>query len=670
MKNFFSVENIDFFKKILWSTNKTITVVFVFFIIYRVNSFLFYLNFFEFFLYISFVFLAFQIVCLVLSFFLFSAANVVYKFSGNMNIFSKIYNFIDYGGYAVCFFSFIFSIERVFVEQSWLNSIHVTEMRRVIFELSYGICIFLIMVCLGVRKPSSEIIEKKRPVDKGPTRHQSDSLNRRLFLTSSASAVAAATVGSRIIMRNNFDPPSNNAYSGKSENRKNVLLVTFDALSASDMSVYGYGLNTTPHIDIFAKSSDMHSSFYTCSTFTTPGLSSILTGRYPSESRIFQLGGMLHGQDTYRTLPAILKTAGYKTAMVCGNPYAMPLLGSTHGAFDHLLAAPRTGWTDLAPSEFLELSGTMDMVDLADRMVTVSGLVLPALRQGLSETPPRATFEAAKKLISEMEEPFFIWIHVMAPHAPYLPSEEFRHRFLKPGLLEARQDMLHPRILDRTKKKSQIQTNIEHLRLRYNEWVLEADSAFGEFMAFMGQSGVMKDTMTMVSADHGEFFTPDSFGHGGDVLHQSLIHIPMILKMPGQRVGRRINTVADQTSIAPTILDAAGLSVPQWMTGSSLISAGLGEGGSVVSSGLAVTQYLEKNSSFEPITTGTIGAVTEGFQYVRTLATGEEKLYVMEDMASAEGDLEGERYDVKGDMRRTLESIRGKIKERFPEMTI
>lgn len=667
---FFVEENKSKLQKLFFSMNSNVIITLVFFVFYRLNAFTFYMNFWDFISYISLVFLVSQFFSFLSSILILMLSNVIDSFLGRRSCFPVIYNIVACGGYSVSLFAFIFSVERIFVSQYWLNQINITEVWRSIIELCYGISIFIFIIYLQNRSGKRKFTSENRTVQDEEKAYKVDGLKRRLLVTSSASAVAAVAVGSRIIMGNQFGLPVDYSVSDKRENPKNVILVTFDALAAADMSVYGYGLNTTPNIDLFANSSDVHTNFYACSTFTTPCLSSILTGRYPSSSRIHQLGGMLHGGDTYRTLPAILKRAGYKTGLICGNPYAMPLMGSTQGAFDHLCAAPRAGWTDLPPSEFLEIPGMTDLIDLAERTVTVSGLVVPALRQGFSETPPHATFQAAKKLISNIDGPFFIWIHVMAPHGPYLPSEEFRHRYLKSGVLETRQDMLRPRIMDRSKGKSQIQTDIQHLRLRYDEWVAEADSAFGEFISFVKKSGLMKDTMTMVSADHGEFFMPESYGHGGDVFHRSLINIPMIVKMPGQEVGRHINAVADQTAIAPTILDAVGLSAPQWMSGTRLSRGALEPDGGTANSGVAVTQYLEENSSFKPVTTGTIGAVKDGFQYVRTLSTGEEKLYVMEDAATVGGSSEGERRDVKGDVKHTLESIRGDLKVKFPRLKI
>ena len=73
--------------------------------------------------------------------------------------------------------------------------------------------------------------------------------------------------------------------------KSNILLITFDALSAEDMSLYGYRLPTTPNIDAFARKATVFTNFYSASTFTTPSVATMLTGVYPSERRVYQLQG-------------------------------------------------------------------------------------------------------------------------------------------------------------------------------------------------------------------------------------------------------------------------------------------------------------------------------------------------------------------------------------------
>ena len=664
MERVLNTEKIDQFKKLFLCANTPIIITYALFITYRIHAFTYYMMIGDFITYACFVFISSQVLCVIISALSLLGVCLAEKFGHTDRAFEIALTIILYSGYSVSLFAFAFSMERVFIDQSVLDGIGITPVVRAAGEMLIGVTIFVLMLIRGATSYRAQAVNKTTTTDLDADVAEKR-LNRRIFLASSASALATATVGSRLVAGNQFEMP----IQGRRDGLKNILLITFDALSATDMSCYGYGLNTTPNIDLFANSADVYRNFYACSTYTTPAIATILTGRYPSSSGIYHLAGMLHDQNIYRTLPALLKSAGYETTAVFGNPYAMPLMGSTHGAFDHLCAAPRAGWTGIAPSELQELPGMMDMIDLGTRVGTVSGLVVPAFRQMFSETPPHETFEVAKTLVSKADSPFFLWIHVMAPHAPYLPSEEFRYRFLPQGVLETRQDMLHPRIVNKTKSKSQIQADIENVRLRYNEWISEADDAFGKFMSFMDKSGRMGETMTMVSADHGEFFAPNTYGHSGGTFHKSLINVPMIIKEAGQHTGRQLATVADQTAIAPTILKAAGIEQPIWMQGSPLRSAQTIIGEPFESANLAVTQYFVRNSKFEPITKGTIGAVSSDYQYVRNISTGEEKLFSLREVSSG-NELEGARTDVKNDIPYELHHLKHALTAKFPEVML
>src|SRR5262249_11513819 len=87
----------------------------------------------------------------------------------------------------------------------------------------------------------------------------------------------------------------------------NIVLVTFDALSAEDMSVYVYKLPTTPNIDAFARRSTTFTNFYSVTTFTSPAIATIWTGSYPSETRVFQLQGSVRPEYKTHNLPQLMR---------------------------------------------------------------------------------------------------------------------------------------------------------------------------------------------------------------------------------------------------------------------------------------------------------------------------------------------------------------------------
>ena len=118
--------------------------------------------------------------------------------------------------------------------------------------------------------------------------------------------------------------------------KSNIILVTFDALSAEDMSLYGYRLPTTPHIDAFARNGTVFTNFYSASTFTTPSIAAMLTGLHPSESRVYQLEGRVRNPAAGRTLPHLMRAAGYTTAASISNPLAYYLTEGLANDYDSL----------------------------------------------------------------------------------------------------------------------------------------------------------------------------------------------------------------------------------------------------------------------------------------------------------------------------------------------
>lgn len=125
----------------------------------------------------------------------------------------------------------------------------------------------------------------------------------------------------------------------------------------------------------------------------------------------------------------------------------------------------------------------------------------------------------------------------------------------------------------------------------------------------------------IVSADHGESFEGGVYTHDCKYQTRPEIHIPLMIRMPGQERGSRVSVTADQTAFAPTVLDIAGLPRPDWMRGESLLPwldrDNEGEG-----QGLAFTQYLATDSIFKPLSSGTVGVIDGRHQYVLDLATG------------------------------------------------
>jgi arylsulfatase A-like enzyme len=128
----------------------------------------------------------------------------------------------------------------------------------------------------------------------------------------------------------------------------------------------------------------------------------------------------------------------------------------------------------------------------------------------------------------------------------------------------------------------------------------------------------------IVTADHGESFDPSWLTHGSPYLYNSLIHIPLLVHLPGQKQGSRISQAAEQVDLLPTILDAAGVRAPSWSEGTSLVPA---LDGKPLPQRFLFSMNLESNSAFQPISQGTVAIIDNDFKFIKRLETNNVSLY-------------------------------------------
>ena len=207
------------------------------------------------------------------------------------------------------------------------------------------------------------------------------------------------------------------------------------------------------------------------------------------------------------------------------------------------------------------------------------------------------------------------------------------------------------------------QGQVDHRRLRYDEFVLSADRAFGAFMSDAESSGKLQNTTVIVSADHGESFEGGIFQHGSAYLTRPVIHVPLDHSDAGT-AGRSHESAitADQTSLAPTILELAGQPKPDSMRGQSLVPW-LNRDGQGEDEGHAFCQYFEKNSVFKPLRHGTVGVIDgkSQYQYVLDLDTQKGSLSPLNEAQIWNLDRSAENPAL-------AEQLRATIASRFPEM--
>jgi arylsulfatase A-like enzyme len=472
----------------------------------------------------------------------------------------------------------------------------------------------------------------------------------------------AALVATEFVLSRRFAQVSSAV--ARQRPRTNVLLVTFDALSAEDMSLYGYGLPTTPNIDAFARKGTVFKNYYSCCTFTTPSVATMMMGIYPSESRVYQLKGQARAADAAQSLPFAMRAAGYANGAFLSNPFAYYLGTGLENGYD------------VMPEPVFQQGGLQRLWDAAEPLHQDSGVgsrldeyidleqewnLATQLPSNLSmRYRPAATFEQAREILAKLPDGYFLWVHAVTPHGPYLPDSVDRGRFLPDNQLHTFEEEFGNRW--KPTYPPDVQSQVDQRRLRYDEFIATADRDFGAFIRELESSGRLRNTNVIVSADHGESFEGGVYQHSSPYQTRPIIHIPLIIRTANQEESRTVAVTADQTSLAPTILELAGVPKPASMRGPSLLPW-LDRDGEGESEGVAFCQYLETNSVFKPLRHGTVGVIDgkSQHQYVLNIDTQQGSLKPLNDAQIWNLDRSAENPGL-------AEQLRATIAARFPEV--
>src|SRR5579864_1538284 len=469
----------------------------------------------------------------------------------------------------------------------------------------------------------------------------------------------AVVIGTELSVSRRAPPPLVRPAATRLPNAPNILLITFDALAAEELSVYGYSRPTTPNLDAFARSASVFENYYAIGTFTTPSIATMMTGRYPCESHIVNFQDKLRGQDHRQVLPALLRDAGYDTAASVSNLAAFGLVQQLEEYFDLLPDRPRKPGASTAlwsAARVLHPRGAgalmAEMFEGESRASVVIRLLQEVapnrFAQSGSQDHPRLAFAQGLRLLERLKMPYFLWIHVYAPHGPYLPGPPFLGRFGRPAQVSIEQEeSTYP---GSGSYRPEQQGAINRLRIRYDEWLAETDHALGDFLRHAEKRHLMKNTAVLVSADHGESFTGGIFQHGSACLSRPQLHIPLLIQTPSQTRQSRVYFTADQTSLVPTILDIAGVLPFPGMRGPSLVPW-CGRDGVGGGEGLAFAQYLFGNPSAGPYREGTAGIIASGQQYYVRLEHDREYLRPLSEAHMAYLDRSADNRSVARDMR-------------------
>lgn len=416
------------------------------------------------------------------------------------------------------------------------------------------------------------------------------------------------------------------------ERPPNILLVVIDTLTAVDMEVYGYGRPTTPFIAEWAKGAVLFTRAYASSNWTSPTVMSLMTGQRPWTHGIWYMTNRHAEREYQNSLPRVLKDNGYDVYGFVQNRYAHPDTLGIKGPFkkaDSYYTFWRSSgwWFDRLAAAFAERNVVKEWIFENN----VIAALLDSYRPASSDTlfPSEKVYDSFLDFMSHKDRnisdrPFFAWLQLYPPHDPYLPPEPFRGMFGDANRFNTDREQKGSGLIE-AGYEAERQADVDILRKRYDEFILYSDREFELFISRLSETIDLSNTIIILTGDHGESFEHGYQGHSGQHLYESLVHVPLMIRMPGSMSGRVVDMHTEQTDIAPTILELADIPIPEWIEGRSL--ATLVEGKELAPAPVFSMQFIENRALGEPITKGTVAVWDGDYKLIHYLEEGRSLLY-------------------------------------------
>ena len=344
----------------------------------------------------------------------------------------------------------------------------------------------------------------------------------------------------------------------------NVVLVTIDSLRADAVGAYDDDRHT-PVIDSLAADGTTFENAFATGNWTPFSFPSIL-----ASEDVFTRTGEI-GVEEAPTLAETLSAAGIQT----GGFNAANGFLTSHWGYDD-------GFDEFEP--FVASVGTSIYSRYLATHPTVEAwiqLAASPLRRAESwlrgETDDRPFLDtsrmfdvehAATDFLEEADSPFFLWVHYMDAHTPYVPAPRYI-REVSSNLLGTHR-MLHAHT--RTGLGWDVdERTLGELRTLYQAAVRQVDASIGRLVDTLGDAGVADDTAVVVAGDHGEEFQDHGHLAHYPKLYDELIRVPLVVDVPGVD-GRRVDRQVALDAIPPTVAELMNVDAPADWEGDSLVS--------------------------------------------------------------------------------------------------
>ena len=346
-----------------------------------------------------------------------------------------------------------------------------------------------------------------------------DRHSRRAFLKIASMSLAAGAVNPFSDRRTLFaaDAPK----------RPNILFVLSDDHSWPFLGCYGYPIRT-PNYDRFAAEAMRFDNAFTTAPQCVPSRASLMTGISPVAAQMARFSSPLPGH--LPTLPGLLQNAGYYTG-ACRRSYHLdgpqPLVDEPTGRL-----APYVQY--LIDHDMRTFQKRLDFVDVSNDRTQTPDLVNAFLDQVPAESP------------------FFLWVNFNDPHHPWDENA------VTPPNDPAKLDV--PGYLPDL-------PSVREALGRHCDEITRSDEEFQWILDILDKRNLRDNTIVVFMGDNGL-----AFPHGKGCLYDPGLHVPLLVRWPGRaKPGSVCDSLVSGEDLTPTLLDVAGVQIPDSITGHSFL---------------------------------------------------------------------------------------------------
>jgi len=366
---------------------------------------------------------------------------------------------------------------------------------------------------------------------------------------------------------------------GQDNKRPNFVVVVVDDMRIDEYGAGGHPFLQTPNIDRLASEGASFSRAYHVTPLCSPNRASLLTGQYVARHGIFDNTARSHASHRLQLFPAHLQQAGYRTAHV----------GKWHMGND---ASPRPGY-----DYWVSFAGQGRSID----PVLWEGEGLHEVKGYITDI---FTDRAVRFIEQSAGQPFFVYVAHKAIHpdsrqlddgsvdleygSRFVPAERHRDRYARASLgdhyrrqnstgelrgkpviaeaLSVRNQLLQTHPLARLMPTT---VSAETIRARA-EMMLAVDEGLGRIVETLERQGVLDETVVVLTSDNGYFFNEHGLTVERRLPYEPAVRSPLLVRYPRMiEAGSRVDQLYSSIDLAPTVLDLAGVQVPEHVQGVS-----------------------------------------------------------------------------------------------------